>query len=165
MKIGPGQKQGNRPGAAQHPALGEHRVALAAGAHDPGHQVEALQARFVHHQEPVSPGHQIDLAFPGRFAKGDSFSSHGLGEGQGGVIFVHPLGADLIFLHHIEVPPAHLLQAAEVPHADELAFLKGRAFTGPRDDHGHIVQGPAAHRLLHRQQLQRRGLPTLASSS
>ena len=42
MKVGAGQKQGNRPGAAQHPALGEHRVALAAGAHDPGHQVEPL---------------------------------------------------------------------------------------------------------------------------
>ena len=67
----------------------------------PGTRLNLSKARFVHHQEPRLPGHQIDLAFPGSFAKGDSFSSHGLGEGQGGVVFVHPLGANLIVFHDI----------------------------------------------------------------
>ena len=81
---------------------------------------------------------------------------HGLGKGQGGLIFMHPFGADLVVFQDIEVLPPHLLQAAEVTYPDHLALFKGWTFAGPWHDHGHIVQSPAAHRLLRRQRLQGR---------
>ena len=44
-----------------------------------------------------------------------------------------------------------------------LALLEGRAFAGPGDDHGHVMQGPAAHGLLQRQ-VCRGGASALVSS-
>ncbi len=148
-----------RPSAMQ-------RVIRAAGAHHPGHQVEPLQSRRLHRQQPVLRRHQVDLAFPGRLRKGHPLPGHGPGKGQGGLVFVHPLRPGAVFAHHVEVVPAHLLQPAEIPHPDDLPLFHRRPFAEPRDDLGHVVQGPPAHGLLQRHRLQGRGLTwTLAAAA
>ena len=122
-----------RPGA-------DHRVAVPAGAHHPGDQVEGLEAVFVHAKKPVPAGGEIDLALPGRRRQGNTLTGHGPGEGQGGVIFVDPLGTHLVGLRHVKVVAPHLLQAAQVAHRDHLVFLEDRPLALPGDHLGQVVE-------------------------
>ena len=124
----------------------------------PGTRLNRLQARRIHHQQPVPRRHQVDLAFPGWVREGHALPGHGPGKGQGGLVFVHPLRAGAVLAHHVEVVPAHLLEPAEIAHGDDLPLLHGRPFAEARDDPGHVMEGPAAHGLFQRHGLQGRGL-------
>ena len=104
----------------------------------------------VHQQQSVPLGPQVDFTFPGRSGKTHPRSGQGLGKGQGGFIFMHPVLQISLLVGDIDVIAPHAMQLAKVARLDLLAMVEGWPLTHPRDDLGHVVQGQSPHRLLHR---------------